>query len=402
MKTAPAAGSRSAAGDNAFSAVFDGNGYAIRHLGIRRDQNFIGLFGGLGSAAVVRNLGLIANLADSLSSDASVGGLAGQQSGGSIVASYATGPVAVGSESLNDIGGLVGYQEGGSIVASYATGPVAAGSGSNINAGGLVGSRVDGSITASYATGPVVGDGSSHSAGGLVGSQDGGSITASYATGPVAGDGSLHSGGGLVGFQGGGSITASYATGPVQGVAGGSLGAALVGVQNGGLLTASYGFGAVAGGPTNLLGTPPAEVSVAADLTLALAGTSWSAAANRSQGAWDFGSASQLPVLKYADYDGAGAVFDCAQFPRCLRHAAARAGGARHRPLRVFERGVRPPGPPQRQRGRSRSDQFLALAATSGPGRHPERRRQQQREFHRAGAGGLPRLRGDRHGRRRQ
>ena len=88
-----------------------------------------------------------------------------------------------------------------------------------------------------------------------------------------------------------------------------------MGLQNGGLLTASYGFGAVVGGSANVAGAPPAEVSVAADLTLALAGTSWNAAASNSQGAWDFGSGVQTPALKYADYDGpGGTAFDCAQF----------------------------------------------------------------------------------------
>ena len=32
-------------------------------------------------------------------------------------------------------------------------------------------------------------------------------------------------------------------------------------------------------------------------------------------GAWDFGTNNQVPVLNYADYDGAGNTFDCSQFP---------------------------------------------------------------------------------------
>ena len=80
--------------NNPFAVVFDGNGHRIRNLGIRRDQRHIGFFGVIGEGAVVRHLGLIANLADYIGSDLNsrVGGLAGWQKGGSITASYATGP----------------------------------------------------------------------------------------------------------------------------------------------------------------------------------------------------------------------------------------------------------------------------------------------------------------------
>ena len=266
---------------NPFTAVFDGNGYSIRNLGIRRAESTIGFFGGIGEGAAVRNLGLVNNLAESFVNDATfVGGLAGQQAGGSITASYATGP-ASGGGTISNVGGLVGVMDGGSITASYATGP-AAGSG-----------------------------GFSDDIGGLVGHLNGGSITASYATGPATGGDEV---GGLVGAQPGGLITASYATGPVNGSAGVGR---LVSLGGNSLLTASYGFGPVvtASGNVNGSGAPPSGVSVAADLTAANAGSSWNTAESRTLSVWDFGTGGQQPALRYADYDGAGPAFDCDQVP---------------------------------------------------------------------------------------
>ena len=97
-----------------FTAVFDGNGHSIHNLAIRRDQQFIGLFGRIGSGAAISNLGLIDNLGDytgfrNISNY--IGGLVGCQDGGSITASYATGPVAGGDGGGALVGGLVGCQE---------------------------------------------------------------------------------------------------------------------------------------------------------------------------------------------------------------------------------------------------------------------------------------------------
>ena len=224
----------------AFAAEFDGNGHRIRNLAIRRDQASVGLFGAIDDDAAIRGLGLIDNLAyysGSSNNDIHIGGLVGRQGGGSITASYATGPAAGGAGDNDYVGGLVGGQDGGSITASYATGAAAGGGridsdGDGDYVGGLVGRQSVGSITASYAAGPVAGGGGSDRVGGLVGRQEGGSITASYATGPVAGGDGEEDGrrrwrgwrvdvvGGLVGHQVDGSITASYATGAAAGGAG--------------------------------------------------------------------------------------------------------------------------------------------------------------------------------------
>ena len=205
---------------NAFNAIFDGNGYVIRNLAIRRELTYIGLFGVTAANAIIRNVGLVNNLSDYTgSSRSSVGGLVGSLSGGSIRASYATGNADGGDGNYDRVGGLVGLQRG-SISASYATGNADGGAGFNDNVGGLVGSLSAGSITGSYATGNADGgDGNYDRVGGLVGVQGGdGSIRASYATGNAdGGAGVQDSVGGLVGQQQNGNIVASYATGNADG-----------------------------------------------------------------------------------------------------------------------------------------------------------------------------------------
>ena len=61
--------------------------------------------------------------------------------------------------------------------------------------------------------------------------------------------------------------------------------------------------------------TKPQGVSTADQLTAANAGSDWNSAVSNTLGAWDFGTDVQIPALNYADYDGAGTVFDCSQFP---------------------------------------------------------------------------------------
>ena len=154
--------------------------------------------------------------------------------------------------------------------------------------------------------------------GGLVG-RSRGSITASYATGDAdGGDGNNDMSAGWWACGNSGSITASYATGDADGGDGNTdLVGGLVGWQLDGSTTASYGFGGTIGGES--VGSDgsakPQGVSVAAQLTTDNAGATWNSAVDNSLGAWDFGTNEQIPALNYADYDGAGTVFDCSQFP---------------------------------------------------------------------------------------
>jgi filamentous hemagglutinin family protein len=231
-----------------FTGVFDGLGHTITGLTLSNSAGVnMGLFWGIGSGAVVRNVGLVGA---SVYGNTNVGALAGANYG-TISNVYAT---AVVTSSQYYVGGLVG-QNSGTISNSYATGSVAANAGSY--AGGLVAvNNAGGNISNSYATGSVAAAGSY--AGGLVGeNKNGGNISNSYATGIVSAQAfagglvgsnygtisnSYASGavgygtdsGGLAG-QTGGAISNSYATGPV----GGNL-------DVGGLVGATSGFGSIA------------------------------------------------------------------------------------------------------------------------------------------------------------
>jgi hypothetical protein len=164
-----------------FDGTFDGNGHVISHLTIT-GVGRIGLFGGLGSRAMISDLGLEA--VDVNGTLGYVGGLAGLSSG-HIIDSYCVGTVNGGWGT--NVGGLTGYSDG-KITASHSAATVS-GSGT----GGLVG-RNSGSITLSYSTGTVAGE---YGAGGLVYSNNG-SITNSYSTGAVTG---IEGVGGFVGYN---------------------------------------------------------------------------------------------------------------------------------------------------------------------------------------------------------
>jgi hypothetical protein len=175
-----------------FSGVFDGNDHTISHLTISGDS-YLGLFGQLGSAATISNLGLEA--VDVNGTGVYVGGLVGYNDG-HIATCYSTGTV---NGTGDDVGGLVGYNDA-HIATCYSTGTVSG----RWSVGGLVGSNGwnRGSITASYSAGSVSGDGWG---GGLVG-DNWGSIASSYSSGAVSGTSSV---GGLVGCNWG-SIASSF------------------------------------------------------------------------------------------------------------------------------------------------------------------------------------------------
>ena len=230
-----------------------------------------------------------------------VGGLVGDNRG-SITGSYATGPVS----GDDVVGGLVGQNDfdpygqqltgaSGQILRSYATGRVSGGSG----AGGLVGiNGMNCRIIASYAAGPVSGD---DKVGGLVG-RLGGKILASYATGSVSGDDKV---GGLVGISAG-DITASYATGAVWGAdeVGGLAGvnprASRINTSYWDTRTSRHASGTHGEGQaTQALQAPTGSSGIYEYWKLDLDGDSV------LEAPWDFGSASQYPVLA-VDLDGNG------------------------------------------------------------------------------------------------
>ena len=252
-----------------FGGILEGNGHKIINLMIRRDMEHIGLFGRISTTGQVRNLGIEDAVADYTGNSNSfnyIGLLAGS-SGGINVAVHTSGIVNGGGGNQNDVGGLVG-ENNGTITACYATGMADGGEGNSDNVGGLVGEN-NGTITASYATGNANGgDDIFDDVGGLVG-ENNGTITACYATGMAdGGGGNGDNVGGLVG-------------------------------KNNRTITASYGFGMVTGETPGVDRSSDADNTVGRASALTMANSSTIEINKWPARVWDFGTDSQVPVLKW-------------------------------------------------------------------------------------------------------
>jgi len=176
-----------------FTGQYNGNGHTITNLTISRSTtDYIGLFGYIGSGAVVTSLGVTAT---AITGQNNVGVLAGYNSG--TISSCNTGGTVTGGTS---VGGFAGQNSAGTISKSYST---AATTGNN-DLAAFVGDNVsNGNISNCYATGNSNGGTSSsnYTSGGLVGYNPSGStITNCYATGNATGYSHV---GGLVGSSGG-------------------------------------------------------------------------------------------------------------------------------------------------------------------------------------------------------
>ncbi|HEY5209293.1 MAG TPA: GLUG motif-containing protein, partial [Stellaceae bacterium] len=167
-----------------FNGIFNGLNHTISNLTITGTSTYTGLFGQIGSAGSVENIGILGGSINA-NSAAAAGPLAGQNLG-TISNAYATMSILDGG---GLVGGLVGVNGGGTITNSYATGQIVGFS----STGGLVGFMAGGTIANSYATGAVD---SGFAAGGLVGEINTGTLQTVYAAGAVAGSGDL---GGLIG-----------------------------------------------------------------------------------------------------------------------------------------------------------------------------------------------------------
>ncbi len=142
-----------------YAATFDGKGNTINHLTITGATGNSGLFDTLASGGVIRDLGMVDASIGNNGADAYVGVLAGDNDGGMIITSYASGAVTVTGTSTY-AGGLIG-RNAGDLRAVYSTASVTASSTATTTAasptvGGLIGLHT-GSITASYAAGTTTG-----------------------------------------------------------------------------------------------------------------------------------------------------------------------------------------------------------------------------------------------------
>jgi len=199
-----------------FTGTFDGDGHVISGLTVNRtDEEYVGLFGYVGSEGTVQKLGL-ENV--EVHGGDEVGGLAGRNEG-VVRRSHVTGTV----EGNDNVGGLVGRNVG-DITQSYANVDVTG----KDNVGGIAGRSV-GSITKSYAKGTATGE---EDVGGAVGSNTG-EVANSYARVNVEGSLTV---GGLIGSNIGGTVRRTYTTGDVSTAmsSGGFVG------RNTGEITGSY------------------------------------------------------------------------------------------------------------------------------------------------------------------
>ena len=327
----------------AYTGDFNGNTYTISNLFIDRTAGtHAGLFANLNGGAdkTIKNVSLLnvdVTLNASTGTNIYVGGLAGLAGTDvSIEDSYTTGRVRAGesasspvtltaADANSQVGGLVGRSSGGKIVSSYSLADVTGYSTSTVNsvstyAGGLVGRGGD--IRASYAAGDVTAEtkaknSSNVYAGGLNGRVSTG-IQASYARGDVSANydatdttsitGKAYAGG-LVGVQHA-NITASFSTGAATATGDNTPTAGgLVGNRTSGATTNSYwdtatsgitATGQGTGKTTSELQTPQAYGTGNTDIY-----KNWNLNLHGVSGGddpWDFGTASQYPVLKYAGH----------------------------------------------------------------------------------------------------
>jgi flagellin-like protein len=265
-----------------FDSELDGNNKTISNLTIRGDgeTQYVGMFyqydgttkdltltgvdvdgtnrvgaiaGKSESSASITNVSVSGTITGSGSGSA-IGGLVGNNSGGSI--SKSSSSVTINASGNNDVGGLAGQnRNGGAISDSYATGSVTG----DENVGGLVGDNAGTStVSTSYATGSVTGN---TSVGGLVGNNSGGSISKSSSSVTINASGNNDVGGLAGQNRNGGAISDSYATGSVTGDenVGGLVG------DNAGTSTVStsYATGSVTGNTSvgGLVGANSASVS---------------------------------------------------------------------------------------------------------------------------------------------
>ena len=300
-----------------FNAVFDGNGYTISNLTITNSidsyTNATGLFGAISPASQLRNIhirsanliggannvGVLvgyaarASIIDSsavgeiTAYGANVGGLVGYGWNTTIISSYAAGGNIVG---VSGVGGLIGSGERATISSSYAAGGDVGGV---VYIGGLVGSGNSVTISLSYAAGGHVA-GALGGAGGLVGSGENARVISSYAAGGnVSGFASI---GGLIGSGENAMIISSYAAGGAV-LTGFGVGDGLVGSE-GVTATDSYWDSDTTGVEAGIYGLPQTTRELQSPTSAAGIYTNWATDECDDGGdAWDFGTASQYPVL---------------------------------------------------------------------------------------------------------
>ncbi|WFE83342.1 GLUG motif-containing protein [Parabacteroides chongii] len=278
--------------DKSFKGTFDGNGYKVSGVYIEYSgiSGYLGLFGCLGEGGVIKNVGVEDSYVRGTGIQANVGGVCGENSGGTISNSYNAGSVEGTRYDVN-VGGVCGYSSRGAIFNSHNTGSVKGTGNETVNGpsvGGVCGYSYYGEISNSYNAGSVEG-GELAFVGGVCGENYEGKIFNSHNTGSVKGTrqayvggvcgensdsenfsaeifnsynvGSVEGGdyalvGGVCGHNYFGEISNSYNVGSVKGGDNAKVGG-VCGMNNGfnsGMISNSYNVGSVEGGESALVG----------------------------------------------------------------------------------------------------------------------------------------------------
>ena len=169
--------------DNSYKGTFDGGGHTITGLAVTTNDQFVGLFGYLNRAGMVKNVVMEGIQITSNHMFGCTGGVVGY-SWGTIENCSVSGSVS----GTDCVGGVVGSQKAGSIIGSSSSATV---KGTHY-VGGVAGEKW-GSMTACYATGNVtleIASQKNNFGGGVVGLNGGSRVLACYATGNVTSTGS--------------------------------------------------------------------------------------------------------------------------------------------------------------------------------------------------------------------
>ena len=169
--------------DNSYKGTFDGGGHTITGLTVTTNDQFVGLFGYLNRAGMVKNVVMEGIQITSNHMFGCTGGVVGY-SWGTIENSSVSGSVS----GTDCVGGVVGSQKAGSIIGCSSSATVKG----KHYVGGVAGEKW-GTMTACYATGNVtleIASQKNNFGGGVVGLNGGSRVLACYATGNVTSTGS--------------------------------------------------------------------------------------------------------------------------------------------------------------------------------------------------------------------
>ena len=169
--------------DNSYKGTFDGGGHTITGLTVTTNDQFVGLFGWLNRAGMVKNVVMEGIQITSNHMFGCTGGVVGY-SWGTIENCSVSGSVS----GTDCVGGVVGSQKAGSIIGCSSSATVKG----KHYVGGVAGEKW-GTMTACYATGNVtleIASQKNNFGGGVVGLNGGSRVLACYATGNVTSTGS--------------------------------------------------------------------------------------------------------------------------------------------------------------------------------------------------------------------